>query len=135
MAGYGVLPVLCNQPVVLLQRAGVSDCLRRHTPQSVHIRRGTGDAGSHRTVHTACAYAPTRSVQTFLNFNATAASNAQAIQQELPAMMSTADARAVEGLTITATLFTALALAGCTVSEGAHDFDGCGIVSGKDCDC
>jgi hypothetical protein len=74
-------------------------------------------------------------LQTFLNFNATAASNAQAIQQELPAMMSTADARAVEGLTITATLFTALALAGCTVSKGAHVFDGCGIVSGKNCDC
>jgi hypothetical protein len=58
-------------------------------------------------------------VQTFLNFNNTATSNAQAIQQELPAIFSTSDARAVEGLTVTGTLFTALALASFIVSACA----------------
>jgi hypothetical protein len=58
-------------------------------------------------------------LQTFLNFNNTATSNAQAIQQELPAIFSSSDARAVEGLTVTATLFTALALVGFIVSARA----------------
>ena len=58
--------------------------------------------------------------QTFLNFNATISSSTQAIQQELPAIFSTSDARAVEGLTVTGTVFTALALAGCCVSDHVH---------------
>ena len=58
-------------------------------------------------------------MQTFLNFNNTATSNAQAIQQELPSIFSSSDARAVEGLTVTATLFTALALVGFIVSARA----------------
>lgn len=67
------------------------------------------------TLPRAYTFGGVRAMQTFLNFNATVSSSSQAIQQELPAIFSTSDARAVEGLTVTGTLFTALALAGCCV--------------------
>jgi hypothetical protein len=71
--------------------------------------------GTRHMSHLACGIFDAQ-LQTFLNFNASISSSSQAIQQELPAIFSTANARAVEGLTVTGTVFTALTLAGCVVS-------------------
>jgi hypothetical protein len=72
---------------------------------------------AHREQYTYSASADSFHLQTFLNFNTTASSNSQSIQQELPSIFSTSDARTVEALTVTGTLFTALVLTACCVSR------------------